>query len=221
MKYKDLFLLIANSTDYQHDKLTGADWKIVLNHDEKRILVLLQETKTWWDWIFNFLIIPICIGKDGEKIVVPLGFYLQAIRVYKKIHYEISLKQLGLKYEVVFTGWSQGGVTSAIISYLYIKNDCKGMKTWENNCRLIIYGTPRFLFGMKSSMNFFNCFESYSICTKTRYDVFLYHGDWIRFFVPFAQKFVSKDVVPDMVLKTLDDKHRVYGHCFYLEGEDF
>lgn len=201
MKYVDLFNEIQLSRDYNLDKKTGANWRYSINDREKRIFVELQETKTFWDWLFNFLVIPVTIkNRKGKKMTVPLGFYLQAKAVFNYVYEDWLDGKFPNGYQWIFTGWSQGGVSCAILGFLM-----DGI-VFGN---LIMYGTPSFCFNQKSLDVLYSCFGTV--------ENFLYEYDWIRHLVPFCKRPPSTNVQPQNPdePKTLDQRHRVYGHCLY------
>ena len=71
------------------------------------------------------------------------------------------------------------------------------------------WGIPAFLWGKKSLATFISAFDSVVS--------FLYSNDWIKSLIPLYKRPVSYDVKPvnPDVPKTLDQRHRVYGHCDY------
>lgn len=204
-KYKQLFLEIANSTDYENNKLTGASYKFMIDDADKRIYVLLQETKTWLDWLFNLLIIPVKLKNGrGDCIKVPLGNYLQYKSIRDIVVSTIWASGHAASYKVISAGWSQGAVTAALFAF----------DTYYNSC--VLYGCPRFLKRVCDRVAFEN---------TAKYVDFLYPDDWIRKLVPGycrPMRTVDEGFVPDFEPKSLDDRHRVYGHCTYPEGyEEF
>ena len=197
--YKQLFLEIANSTDYKTNKLTGASWRYYVDESDKRVYVQFQETKTWQDWIFNFIIIPVKLKNDfGQWIKVPLGNYLQFKSVYKEIT-EIIKPYLDNGYQLFTSGWSQGGVTTGLFGFM------------NPFATIIMYGTPKFL-KRKEDV------ETYD--TVVDYINFLYPDDPIRDVVPDYHRptrTMSDGFVPDFPPESLDDKHRIYGHATYKD----
>lgn len=205
--YKQLFLEIANSTDYTTNKLTGASWRYYVDEADRRVYVQLQETKTFQDWLFNFLIIPVKLKReDGEYIRVPLGNYLQFKSVYKDI-IETVKPYLEEHYILYTTGWSQGAITAGLLSFYM------GADDW-NKC--ILYGCPKFLKDWTSISTYYG---------TVNYVNFLYPDDPIKEVVPCYKELpgtVMDGFVPDFPPVTLDDKHRIYGHSSYKDpyGKD-
>ena len=200
MKYLDLFNEIQLSRDYSHDKKTGVDWRYNICKKEKRIFVELQETKTGYDWIFNFLVIPKTVKNGKKKITVPLGFYLQAKAVFDYVYEDWLNGKFPLGYQWFFTGWSQGGASAAILGFLM-----DGIV----RSNLIMYGTPAFCLDQKSLD---------TLCGSFGWvENFLYEDDWIQPLVPLYKRPPSTNVEPKNPdePKTLDQRHRVYGHCLY------
>ena len=197
--YKQLFLEIANSTDYKTNKLTGASWRYYVDEADKRIYVQFQETKTWQDWIFNFIVIPVKLeAEPGISIRVPLGNYLQFKSVYKEI-IETIKPYIDKGYQLYTTGWSQGGVTAGLFGFMFPA------------ARIIMYGCPRFLKKNEDVINFH---------IHVSYISFLYYDDPIREVVPgYKIPALTKThgFVPDFPPETLDDKHRIYGHSTYKD----
>lgn len=205
--YKQLFLEIANSTDYTTNKLTGASWRYYVDEDDKRVYVQFQETKTILDWLYNFLIFPVKLKTTNGSIRVPLGNYLQFKSVYKDI-LEAIKPYSNSKYDVYGTGWSQGGVTVGLFFFYTVANK---VDMYWNKC--IMYGTPKFLKDDNSVATYESVVE---------YENFLYPDDPIRDVVPGYKRVkntVSDGYVPDFEPVTLDDKHRIYGHSTYTDFE--
>lgn len=200
MKYLDLFNEIQLSRDYNLDKKTGANWRYRIDKKEKRIFVELQETKTFWDWVFNFLVIPVVVTNGKKKIITTLGFYLQAKAVFNYVYEDWLNSKFPIGYQWFFTGWSQGGATSAILGFLM-----DGIV--QSN--LIMYGTPAFCFGQKSLDTLCGCFGTV--------ENFLYENDWIKSLILLCKRSPSTNVEPKDPDKpeNLDQRHRVYGHCLY------
>ena len=202
--YKQLFLEIANSTDYNKNWLTGASWRYYVDETDKRVYVQFQETKTIQDWIFNFIVIPKKLVCSNVKIEVPLGNYLQFNSIYKDIVKAITPYLIN-GYKLYITGWSQGGVTAGLFAFYMSLNT-----QYENRC--IMYGTPKFLKDV----------EPYA---HVSYINFLYPDDPIKDVVPDYHRpplTQSSDFVPDFEPVSLDDKHRIYGHSSYtdLQGNE-
>lgn len=204
--YKQLFLEIANSTDCKSNRLTGASWQCYVDETDRRVYVQFQETKTWQDWIFNIIIIPVKLkpwkAEGGTYIKVPLGNYLQFKSVCKEILETVS-PYVKAGYTLYITGWSQGGVTAGELAYVA---SCRGVP-----CQCIMYGTPKFL---KDTESVFDFHEHVS------YINFLYPDDPIRGVVPGYERpslTRSEGFVPDFPPESLDDKHRIYGHAEYTD----
>lgn len=207
--YRQLFLEIANSTDYKTNKLTGASWRFYVDEADKRVYVQFQETKTFQDWLFNFLIVPVKLKrKDGKYIKIPLGNYLQFKSVYKDIIKAVE-PYIKAYYDLYTTGWSQGAVTAGQLAFFdnYFNHS-------QKSC--IMYGCPKFLKDSASVSTYY---------TSVHYVNFLYSEDPIREAVPCYKKLpdtVTYGFVPDFPPVTLDDKHRIYGHSSYKDpyGKD-
>ena len=197
--YKQLFLEIANSTDYKKNWATGASWRYYIDEADRRVYIQFQETKTWQDWIFNFIVIPVKLGMvKGISIKVPMGNYLQWKSVYKDI-VSIVNPYYEKGYDVYVTGWSQGGVTAGLFGFAY------------PYAHTVMYGTPKFL---KKQQDI----ETYD--KTVDYINFLYPDDPIRDVVPDyyrPTKTMSDGFVPDFPPVSLDDKHRIYGHATYKD----
>ena len=200
MKYLDLFNEIQLSRDYSHDKKTGVDWRYRIDKKEQRVFVEMQETKTGWDWVFNFLAIPKTVKNGKLKITVPLGFYLQAKAAFEQVYEDWLNGKFPAGYQWFFTGWSQGGASAAVLGFLM-----HGI-VYGN---LIMYGTPAFLANQKSLETLCGCFDTV--------DNFVYENDWILPLVPLYKRPPSVNVQPKDPdnPETLDQRHRVYGHCLY------
>ena len=104
-------------------------------------------------------------------------------------------------FDWYFCGWSQGGMSAGIAGFM--------LKGVVKSVHYIGWGTPAFLWGKKSLATFINALDSVVS--------FLYTDDWIKSLIPLYKRPVSYDVKPvnPDVPKTLDQRHRVYGHCFY------
>ena len=65
----------------------------------------------------------------------------------------------------------------------------------------------------KSRETLYSCFKSVK--------EFLYHDDWIECLAPLYKRGITEDVTPQNpdYPETLDQRHRVYGHCKYLQEE--
>ena len=211
MKYIDLFNEIQLKRDYYEDPVTGANWRYTVNDDEKRVFVEVQETKTLKDWMYNFNVIPVKVEDNyGRTITVPMGMRCQAEVVIQDILDHVNGvktdKHLPTDYEWFFTGWSLGGMVAGIAGFAL--NGKLGVKQ-----HYIGYGTPAFLWGKKSLATFVGTFES----VKN----FLYNDDWIKSLIPLYKRPDYEDVKPVNPdnPQTLDQRHRVYGHCKYLHEE--
>lgn len=208
MKYVDLFNEIQLKRDYYEDLVTGANWRYTVNDDEKRVFVEVQETKTLKDWMYNFNVIPVKVEDNyGRTITVPMGMRSQAEVVIQDILDHVNGvktdKHLPTDYEWYFTGWSLGGMVAGIAGFAL--NGKLGVKQ-----HYIGYGTPAFLWGKKSLATFIKTFES----VKN----YLYNDDWIQSLIPLYKRPDYEDVKPVNPdnPQTLDQRHRVYGHCKYL-----
>lgn len=209
MKYIDLFNEIQLSRDYYEDPKTGVNWRYHVDDEAKRVYIEFQETKTdnnWKDWFYNLLVIPKTVkSTHGEKIKVPLGFYLQAKAACSYIladFYGTRGIHLSNLYEWYFVGWSLGGAVAGISGF--ILGEMFGVKR-----HLIQYGTPSYCYNEKSLQTLCGNFSTVSN--------FLYKNDWIKPLVPFCKRPPSTNVQPQNPdePKTLDQRHRCYGHCLY------
>lgn len=200
--YKQLFLEIANSTDYTTNKLTGASWRYYVDETDKRVYVQFQETKTFQDWLFNFLVIPVKLKReDGKYIKVPLGNYLQFKSVYKDVIKAVK-PYIKEQYTPYTAGWSQGAVTAGQLAFFDVSFNLFGC---------ILFGCPKFLKDETSVTTYH---------TFVRYVNFLYPEDPIKEAIPCYKELpdtVTDGFVPDFPPVTLDDKHRIYGHSSYKD----
>lgn len=204
MKYIDLFNEIQLSRDYNFDPKTGANWRYHIDDKEKRIYVEMQETKTFQDWLNNLNILPKTVKVNGKKITVPAGVYKVAEAVSEHVKEDWMNGKFPPDYEWFFTGWSQGGDVAGILGFL-VQTIIKA--------HLITYGTPKYNLTEKSLETLYSCFKSVKD--------FLYHDDWIKDLVPLYKRGITEDVTPQNpdYPETLDQRHRVYGHCKYLQEE--
>ena len=216
MKYIALFNEIQLSRDYYEDPQTGVNWRYHIDDEAKRVYIEFQETKTdkdFKDWFYNLLVIPKTIEENNKKITVPLGFYLQANAASTYICADYTRGKLpnlarGYNYAWYFCGWSLGGAVAGITGFLL-------QNILANERHLIHYGTPAYCFNKKSLNNLCNSFATVKD--------FLYKNDWIKPLVPLCKRPPSIDVQPSNPddPQTLDQQHRVYGHCIYSAPDSF
>lgn len=209
MKYLELFNELQLSRDYIHDKRSGADWRYHVDDAARRVYLEVQETKTGLDWLHNINVIPVKITNPvGKSITVPMGAWQQAEVILNDVLQHLK-EHANYTYDWYFCGWSQGGMSSGIAGFM-LEGICTKL-------HYIGWGTPAFLWGKKSLTVFYSAFITV--------DNFLYSDDWIKSLIPLYKRPASYDVKPvnPNVPKTLDQRHRVYGHCFYSTyyKEDF
>lgn len=205
MKYLDLFNEIQLSRDYYEDSKTGANWRYHIDDENRRIYIEVQETKTKKDWFYNFLIFRKKINCAGnKKIIVPLGFYLQARPIINDVFNRLCFNYHYDCYEWFFAGWSLGGATAAIAGFVLAP-------IINKKANLIMYGTPAFCARKKDVKTLCEGFMSVRN--------FVYTNDWIFHLIPGWHRPECENVQPDKATETLDQRHRVYGHCTYFTSE--
>ncbi len=208
MKYLDLFNELQLARDYFEDPKTGVNWRYHIDNRAKRIYVECQETKTLKDWFYNWLFIPKTVKVGKKKIIVPLGVYLQAKALFDYIYADYTNGKLpcGCDYTWYFVGWSLGGEVAGTIAFL-LQNIISTKR------HLIMYGTPAYCLGQKSLDTL--CAQFVTIKN------FIYENDWIKKLIPGYKRPESENVQPSNPdnPQTLDQRHRVYGHCIYSAPE--
>ena len=193
MNTRDLFLIIQNSQDYKHEK-HGIDWKYLVSHEERRVYVLVQETKTKQDWFYNFIFFPVPAKlRDNCWVWIHAGWKYLAKKLMKLV--EEDMKDLP-DYEYVFTGWSAGAAVAEYLGAMLINK--YGLKAYY-----VGYAQPAYCYTKDSLSHITGCYY--------RYINYLYDNDWIRYFTPFCKREFISTIVPDFEPKTLDERHRVYG----------
>lgn len=200
MRYVDLFNELQLSRDYIHDRKSGADWRYHVDRESRRVYVEVQETKTFLDWLHNLNVIPKKVyNSQGRMIKVPSGAYRQAEAIAGHIMLAMTKPDL-LGFDWYFCGWSQGGMSSGIAAFM--------LSGIIPKVHYIGWGTPKFL-SKESVRAFLTSLKSWSN--------FLYRDDWIADLIPLYSRPDSCDVTPvnPDVPETLDQRHRVYGHCVY------
>lgn len=201
MDTKELFLTIQNSTDYKHEK-HGIDWKYIVNHEERRVYVLVQETKTKQDWFYNFLAFPVPAKLRGETVWIHAGWKFLAEKLMKLV--EEDMKDLP-DYDYVFTGWSGGAAVAEYLGAMLIYKH--GIDTYRvsnpKKAYFVGFAQPAYCYTLES---LYHITASYY-----RYVNYLYDNDWIRYFTPFCKRDSISTIEPDFEPKTLDERHRVYG----------
>ena len=211
MKYLDLFNELQLARDYYEDPVTGVNWRYTVDDKAKRIYVEVQETKSSKDWIYNLNVLPVKVEDFyGRSITVPMGMRSQSEPIVQDVLDHLNGRKtdkcLPPSYDWYFCGWSQGGMSGGIAAFRLAA--ILGLRV-----HYIGWGTPAFLWGKKSLATFVSSFVSYKN--------FLFNNDWIGSFIPLFKRPNFEDVIPinPDVPKTLDQRHRVYGHCKYLTEE--
>lgn len=215
MELKELFLVIQNSTDYREDP-DGSElnWKYLRDDENKLLFILVQETKTKKDWLYNFLFIPRIYKYYGQRVIVHSGWYRLARKLATFILYDMYYGELKpyTDYQIVFTGWSAGAAVAQLAgtivqSRFYYPNLDEMMKHGKHDLtgqlQFVGYGQPAFCFGKKSVERMKAPYFGFIN--------FLYEKDPIRFVVPFCSRFTNGTIKPEKDPKTWDEKHRVYG----------
>ena len=204
MRYVDLFNELQMSRDYIHDRKTGADWRYHIDGESRRVYVEVQETKTFLDWLHNLNVIPRKVyNSQGLVIKVPAGAYKQAEVITSHVMLEMTKLAL-LDFDWYFCGWSLGGMSAGTAAFM--------LSGIISKVHYIGWGTPKFL--DKEGLN------EFMLAMKT-WKNFLYHDDWIKGLIPCYSRPDYEDVKPvnPDYPETLDQRHRVYGHCVYVEEE--
>lgn len=213
METKELFCVIQNSRDWQtDDKGKDLQYKIMLNHEERRVYILVEETKTRKDWFYNFLFLPFPFRlKKGTWLIVHSGWlYLSKTLfecVKKTILYTPELNRAFFGgYEVLFSGWSAGVPLVELLAARF----CKA-KLVEKPL-LVGFASPAYCYGKKTAATIKGLFSEYLN--------YLWYNDWIKYVVPLCKRNVRGDVFEkDAPCKTLDERHRIYGKGELLPGE--
>ena len=199
-----LFLTIQNSIDWQtDDKGKDLQFKIMVSDEEKRIYILVQETKSKKDWLHNFLFLPFPFRlSKGNWIIVHAGWlYLSSILsdcLKKELFGFKFYEPVKNGYDIVFAAWSAGVAIAELTATRLVKEKLIAQP------QFVGYASPAYCYGQKSADKIRGQFAIY-------YN-FLWFKDWIKYLVPFCARNTSGEVLANGApCKTLDERHRIYG----------
>ena len=74
-KYQQIFYDIKNTRDYN---IIGKniDYKLIVDHKKKEIILQWEESRQNTDWLLNFLFIPCPLKLDKKYVWTTLGYAL-------------------------------------------------------------------------------------------------------------------------------------------------
>ena len=200
LNLEQLFFNIQNPNDYRNTGHIGTDWKYL--EDDNHTYILLKERKTLLNRLFDLLIIPIPYRFNKKLLWFSFEAYLKTEKTFRFISYDLKYSNLAPKNNKLYlAGWDNGGSSAIILSILL-------QKEYPNlSLHLITYGTPAVCFGKKTLQTVESC--------VTKWNEYLYHNDWIKYFIPLYSRKKSLMVIPKNEPQTLKERHRIYGKALY------
>ncbi len=110
------FYYIKRTADYE---VIGADldYKIMVNHDYKEVIIQFEESDSDEDWRNNWLVFPWPLKLDNKVVWTSYG-YAKIYKSAKNIPIEQFIEQIEKypDYKVIIWGWSLGSVMAKIIA---------------------------------------------------------------------------------------------------------
>ena len=200
-KYQKIFKEIVDTKGY---KTIGEDiqYKIIVNHEAKEVILQWQESEDWKDWLHNFLFMPARVNLAGHKVWTTLG-YSRAYTSTRNIPiYEFILKCDEFDdYKKIIRGYSFGSAMTkiAVRHFYYITKQKVDIE--------LTYGD------VKCWLNPFTSLLSKLWCADRK--EFTYINDFVTWCVPFYFRTAKKKVGDKFSFKKLFST--TYNHTHYEE----
>ena len=200
-KTQQLFYRIKRTRDYM---VIGEDldYKIMVDHEAKKVIIQFEETDSDEDWHNNYLICPWPLKLDGHVIWTTYGY----AKIYKSaddvpIDEFCELLEQYPDYKAVIHGWSLGSAMAKLLARHYIIRSPKGTKIDE----FITFGDVKCWFNPFYSLKK-NCVEIREYVNS---------NDMITWCIPFYRRDVKCRVGDRFNFSKL--KNSQYYHTHYEE----
>ena len=196
---------------YDYDEVgEDLDYKIMVDHEAKKVIIQFEETDSDQDWHNNYLIFPWPLKLDNKVIWTTYGY----AKIYKSaknipIDRYCALLEQYPDYQAVILGWSLGSAMAKIIARHYIIRSPKGTQIDD----LTTYGDVKCWFNPFYSLK--------NKCVRIR--EYVNSNDMITWCMPFCRRDVKcrvGDRFNFSKLKNSEFYHTHYEDCDFSKWGD-